>query len=75
VGVKDKDEIMSPVINQPKLYAAGFVTDPVSYAIRTLYYVHDLIGQDKSVTFAIMALEELQEEMRKSGTKDAAEVP
>lgn len=42
------------------LYAAGMVSDPIEYAIDTLKRVNNMIGQDKQVTFALMALEEMQ---------------
>jgi len=38
-----------------------FVDDPIQYAIDTLTRVSSLIGQDKQVTFALIALQEFQD--------------
>lgn len=52
-------------ISIPSLpYAAGMATDPIAYAIKTLEWVSDLVGQEKRVEFALMALKEFQAEQK-----------
>ena len=43
------------------MYALGFVSDPIQYAIETLKQVEEMIGQDKRVEFAVMALEDFRQ--------------
>lgn len=53
-------------------YAYGYVSDPIQYAIDTMVYVAEMIGQDKRVTFAEVALREYQEEQVARGLEATA---
>jgi len=55
-------------------YAYGYVSDPIQYAIDTMVYVAEMIGQDKRVTFAEVALREYQEEQAARNSEVIAKV-
>lgn len=61
-GCKHSKLLCSSCLRKSATYALGYVNDPIQYAINTMENVTKIIGQDKQITFAIMALRELQSE-------------
>lgn len=50
------------MMSKNRLYAMGYVSDPIWYAITTLERVERIMGQDMMVELAIMALKEYKDE-------------